>query len=177
MKPIAKLYLKTFLLTGILFGLIMLGFDLTDGDGSRIWKLLLMAFFFGTIMSLILVSFHRYRLKKNGVQEFTDDNVGVHQKRNLRTRLNKEEIIQRLKADPVIGKMKMTEIESGIVLKAGMSWKSWGEEIKITLKANEATDLEYQVSSSPRLKTTIVDYGKNIENINRIESLIKTIAY
>lgn len=177
MKPITKLYLKTFLLTGIPFGLIMLGFDLADGDGFRIWKLLLMTFFFGTAMSLILVSFHSYRLKKNGVQEITDENVGVNQKRNLSTKLNKEEIIQRLKADPVIGKMKMTEIENGILLKAGMSWKSWGEEIKITLKANEDTDSEYQVSSSPRLKTTIVDYGKNIENINRIESLIESIGY
>ena len=40
MKPIAKLYLKTFLLTGIPYGLIMLGFGLTDGDGVRLWKLL-----------------------------------------------------------------------------------------------------------------------------------------
>jgi hypothetical protein len=32
MKPITKLYLKTFLLTGIPYGLIMSGFDLADGN-------------------------------------------------------------------------------------------------------------------------------------------------
>jgi hypothetical protein len=54
--------------------------------------------------------------------------------------------------------------------------KSWGEEIKIILKSNKENNFEYQLSSSPKLKTTIVDYGKNLENINKIESVIKNIA-
>tara|TARA_R110002074_G_scaffold166808_1_gene327665 strand:- start:90 stop:473 length:384 start_codon:yes stop_codon:yes gene_type:complete len=127
-------------------------------------------------MSLILVSFHRYRLKKNGIQEITNDNVGVNQSRNLKTGLNKTDLINKLKTDPIIGKMKMTEIENGILLKSGMTWKSWGEEIKIILKSENITDFEYQISSNPKLKTTLVDYGKNLENINRIESAIKNIA-
>jgi len=176
MKPITKLYLKTFLLTGIPYGLIMLGFDLADGNGFRLWKYLFMTFFFGITMSLILVSFHRYRLKKNGIQEITNDNVGVNQSRNLKTGLNKTDLINKLKTDPIIGKMKMTKIENGILLKSGMTWKSWGEEIKIILKSENETDFEYQISSSPKLKTTLVDYGKNLENINRIESAIKNIA-
>jgi len=135
-----------------------------------------MTFFFGITMSLTLVSFHRYRLKKNGVQEITNDNVGVNQSRNLKTGLNKTDLINKLKTDPLIGKMTMKEIENGILLKSRMTWKSWGEEIKIILKTENETDFEYQISSSPKLKTTLVDYGKNLENINRIESAIKNIA-
>jgi len=176
MKPITKLYLKAFLLTGIPYGLIMLGFYLADSEGFRLWKYFFMTFFFGITMSLILVSFHRYRLKKNGIQEITNDNVGVNQSRNLKTGLNKTDLINKLKTDPIIGKMKMTEIENGILLKSGMTWKSWGEEIKIILKSENITDFEYQISSNPKLKTTLVDYGKNLENINRIESAIKNIA-
>jgi len=37
MKPLTKLYLKTFLLTGIPYGLIMIGFDLLDGGGFKLW--------------------------------------------------------------------------------------------------------------------------------------------
>lgn len=104
MKPITKLYLKKFLYTGIPYGLIMLGFDLADGDGFRLWKFLFMTIFFGATMSLILVSFHKYRLKKNGIQEITNDNVGVNQTRNLKSNLNKKDLIEKLKNDRIMEK-------------------------------------------------------------------------
>ncbi|WP_299438310.1 hypothetical protein [uncultured Aquimarina sp.] len=176
MKPITKLYLKTFLFTGIPYGLIMLGFDLADGEGFRLWKYLFMTFFFGITMSLILVSFHQYRLKKNGIQEISNDNIRVNQSINLKTGLNKTDLIKKLKTDPIIGKMKMKEIENGILLKSGISWKSWGEEIKIMLKSEKESDFEYIISSSPKLKTTLVDYGKNLENVYRIENVIKNVT-
>ena len=70
----------------------------------------------------------------------------------------------------------MTEIENGILLKTGITLQSWGEEIKIILKSNQENSYEYIISSSPKLKTALVDYGKNLENINRIENVIKNIA-
>ena len=176
MKPIAKLYLKTFLYSGITYGLITLGFDLADGDGFRLWKFLFTTVFFGATMSLILVSFHNYRLKKNGIQEISNDKVGVNQTKNLKSNLNRKDLINKLKTDPIIGKMKMIEIENGIILKTGMTLQSWGEEIKIILKSNQKNNFEYQVSSRPKLKTTLVDYGKNLENINRIENVLKNTA-
>ena len=176
MKPLTKLYLKTFLWTGIPYGLIMIGFDLLDGDGFKLRKFLFLTFFFGITMSLILVSFHKYRLRKNGIQELTDENLGVTQTKEVKTKLTKTELIDKLKIDPIIGKMKMTETENGVTLKTGMTWKSWGEEIIIALKSETDADFEYQISSSPKLKTTFIDYGKNLQNINRIEDLIENIA-
>jgi hypothetical protein len=176
MKPITKLYLKAFLVTGIPYGLIMLGFDLFDGDGFRLWKFLFLIFFFGTTMSITLVSFHKNRLKKNGIKELTDKNLGVNQTKSLKSELSKIELIEKLKLDPIIGKMKMNETEKGIVLKTGVTWKSWGEEIKIILKSIKDKEFEYEISSNPRLKTTLVDYGKNLQNVNKIENVIKNIA-
>jgi len=131
-----------------------------------------MSLLIGAFMSMILVSFHWYNLKKEGVK-ITDDNVGVNQTRTIETKLDKNELIHKLKLDPTTGKMKMAEIENGVLLKTGISIKSWGEEIKIILTSNKESIFKYQVSSRPRLKTTIVDYGKSIENINKIESVIK----
>jgi hypothetical protein len=115
-------------------------------------------------------------LKKNGIQELSDENLGVTQTKEIQTKIRKTELISKLKKDPIIGKMKMIETENGIALKSGVSWKSWGEEIKIVLKSETDPDFEYQISSSPRLKTTIIDFGKNLQNLNRIENVIKNIA-
>lgn len=175
MKPTTKLYLKTFLLTGIPYGLLTAGFDLVDGNGFRLWKFLFLTFCFGC-MSFLLVSFHKYRLKKNGVQEMTAQNLGVSQKKNLKSEFNKSELIEKLKSDPIIGKMKMQEIENGIILKTGMTWLSWGEEIRIILQTKRESDFDYQISSRPKLKMTLVDFGKNLENVNRIENVMKNMA-
>lgn len=176
MKPTIKLYLKAFLLTGTLFGLITLVFELVDENRFNLWKFLIMAFIFGITMSLILVSVHIFILKKNGIKEITDENLKVNQTKNLKSKMNNTELIQKLKNDPIIGKMKMTEIENGILIKTKMTWKSFGEVIKIISKSDENSDFEYQVSSCPKLKTTLLDYGKNLENITRIEKVIKDIA-
>lgn len=176
MKPIIKLYVKAFLLTGIPFGLILASSDLADGNEFGLVKFLFNTFFFGITLSLIFVSFHRYSLKKYGIQEITNDNLGVNQSGRLNTELNLTELIRTLKTDPVFGKMKMTEIENGVLLKSGVSWKSWGEEIKILLKTDQENNFEYHISSIPILKLTILDYGKNLGNIKRMENLIKNIA-
>ena len=133
-------------------------------------------FIFRNYNVVSLVSFHKHSLKKNGVQEITDKNLGVNQKRYVKSELNKSELIKKLKTDPIIGKMKMMEIENGILLKTGMTWKSWGEKIKIILQTKQGSNFDYQISSSPKLKTTLVDYGKNLENVNRIKNVIKNIS-
>ncbi len=88
MKQISKLYLKTFLLKGLPFGLIMTGFDLLAGDGFKFWKFLFLTCSFGITMSLILVPFYKYRLKKNEIQELSDENLGVTQSNKIKRKLN-----------------------------------------------------------------------------------------
>lgn len=173
MNPILKLYLKTFLLMGLPFGLFTIGVDMAEGNGFNLWKFVSATFFFGGVMSVILVSFHRYRLKKTGIQEITEENLRVSQSKRFTSRLTKTEVIERLKNDPIIGAMKMTEVENGILLNNGMSWKSWGEEIQISFKSTMDSYFEYVVLSRPKLRTTLIDYGRNLENVNRIEALIE----
>jgi hypothetical protein len=176
MKAIIKLYFKTFLLTSIPYFALMTLFSLDENNEIFVLKNISASLFFGMFMSLALVSFHWYKLKKDGVEIITDENIGVNQSRIIQTKLNKTELIHKLKLDPKIGKMKMMEMENGVLLKTGMTMQSWGEEIKIILKSNKENNFEYQISSAPKLKTTIVDYGKNLENVNKIESVIKNIA-
>ena len=64
MKTASKLYLKTFLLTAIPYGLIMFGLDYAYGNGIRLQKLLFMSLFFGLAMTLIMAAFRRFGPKK-----------------------------------------------------------------------------------------------------------------
>ncbi len=66
------------LLVGIPFGLIMMEFDSADGIGFILWKLISITLFFGIAMSITLVSFYRYGLKKIGIQEIKNDNINVN---------------------------------------------------------------------------------------------------
>jgi hypothetical protein len=176
MKPIIKLYFKTFLITAITYFIIMAGFDLAHGSELTFWKYIPKSSFVGLFVSLILVSIHWYELKKHGFKNITDDIVGVNQTKTIESELNIDELIKKLKLDTSIEKMKMKEIENGVLFKTGMTMKSWGEEIKIILKSNKKNNFEYQISSRPKLNTTLIDFGKNLENINKIESLIINIA-
>ena len=177
MKPIAKLYLKVFLLGGIPCGLIITSFDLLI-DEFELWKSLFQTFYLGISLSLSLVSVHIYKLKKNGIQELTDETLGVKQTKEIKTKFKKRELVNKLKTDPIIGKMKMTETDNGVTLKTGTTWESWGDEIKIVLKSASDPDFEYQISSRPKLKlnTALVDFGRNLQNLNRIENVIKNTA-
>ncbi len=176
MKPLTKLYIKTFLATGIPYGIIMMGFDYLEGTEFKLWKFLFLTFFFGITMSLILVYSQKKALKKAGINELTDKNLGVNQSKEIKTKFSKDEILNQLKSEKSLKKMEIEETENGINIATNTSWKSWGENICISLKSKEEQYYTYQISSSPKLKTTLLDYGKNLKNVTLLESIIKNIA-
>lgn len=172
MNSLTKLYLKLFLFTGILFGVLITLFEFLAGDGTSWWKIILESVLFGIAMSLFMVNLHKNRLKKLGVQEDSSSGFGVQQKKIIRSSLSKEEVVAKLKSHPVFGNMKMKEDNGTIRMRSPMSIKSWGENILITEQPGEGLAHEYLVQSSPKLITTLVDNGKNMENIHKIEKLL-----
>ena len=55
----------------------------------------------------------------------------------------------------------------GIEARTGISWQSFGEVVEVEIEPGvEGTRL--RVRSAPRLKTTLVDYGKNRQNVDRV---------
>lgn len=176
MKPTTKLFLRTFLMTGIPYGTIMTLFDLYTRDDLQPWKLVSQGFIFGFLMALISTNQYKKQLKKNGGHPVSDDDLLVMHKKRFTSGITLSQLEEKLKADPVTGKMKITETEKGILLRSGMSWKSWGEKITIVPIAENGTETEYEVTSKPRVVTTIMDYGKNLENVTRIQRLLQGAA-
>jgi len=176
MEPIARLYVKAFLITGIPFGLLMMVYDVLAGEPFSIWRFLFLTVFFGVTMSIVLVSLHRYRLRKNGIKELTESNLKVIQKRKYVSSLSKQEFMNKLADDEILGAMNLTELENGIKLSSGMTWKSWGETITVIINPISQDEYEYEIISKPKVNAAMVDYGKNLENVNRVEEILQNVT-
>ncbi len=67
------------------------------------------------------------------------------------------------------GRIRREDRPSGrIEAKAGMTWKSWGEVISFDLRRIDENRTRVELSSKPVLRTTLVDGGKNLENVEKI---------
>ena len=60
-----------------------------------------------------------------------------------------------------------------IVAKAGTSLRSWGEVITFDIEQVDAWRTRVRVSSRSPLRTTIIDWGKNLENVQKIAQYLK----
>lgn len=57
--------------------------------------------------------------------------------------------------------------------RAGMTWRTFGDRISFRVFKIDDSRTEVEVSSRPVVKSTLVDYGKNLENIERITSFLQ----
>ncbi|MGH9369801.1 MAG: hypothetical protein ACRD3M_19285, partial [Thermoanaerobaculia bacterium] len=54
----------------------------------------------------------------------------------------------------------------------GWTWRSWGDEIQIDVRGTESGASIIRISSRPRLRTTLVDWGSNLRNVTTIRDLL-----
>ena len=172
MKPILLFYLKIFLFTGVSFGLITIVIDSLSEPGFSWGRLMYSIAFFGGIMSLLLGTIHILSLRAMGIKKFTNANLSVHQKKQIKSAIKPENLISSLKSDPFINKMSMTENNQGILMKSDISWMSWGEKISINVVSQENSFTEYEIVSKPKLATNLVDAGKNFKNVSHLENIL-----
>jgi hypothetical protein len=147
----------------------------TDKDFS-LFKILFDLLFFGLFMALLFTYFHKRELRKRGISVFTDDNLNVKQLTEIISDLSINDLIDKLKNDNNFKRMNIKKVDIGIIIDSGIKLTSWGEKIQITESKNENEKRILKISSKPKLKITIVDYGQNKENIDRIIELIKNAA-
>jgi CRISPR-associated protein Csm1 len=71
--------------------------------------------------------------------------------------------------------IKEAEQSKGIITAhSGTTWKTWGEIINFEIINNEDSKKTcIKISSSPLVSTTLVDFGKNYENVKKISDFLK----
>jgi superfamily I DNA and/or RNA helicase len=130
---------------------------------------------FGLIMSFTLVTLHCIFSLKFRKLKGTDISAVV-QKKFMELDLSFDNVYD--ECIKSITAVKKCEIESEdrksgeIKALTSLSWKSFGENIQFKIWSSENGRTRIQILSRPKLKTTLVDYGKNIENVLKLSSFL-----
>lgn len=172
MKSIILFYIKVFFMMGILFGLLFIPLDLISGKGFELNRFLFNVIAYGGPMSLFLGTIHILGVRHLGINTFTTSVLNVKQKLNVLSKLSIQDLANILKSDTTFKKVSLSENGETVILKTGMSWKSYGENITIHALTQSNFGTEYEIVSKPIVRTILLDYGKNLQNVMRVEKLL-----
>lgn len=167
-----KQFLYTFLSTSIPFGFFM-GLLFKHVGKSFLLTAVLFGALFGLAMATILWLIQAYHLKKTG-------NWGAEVKlinhAEIELSGTKQEVLDRCRrALDEINNCTLLErnLEEGLIrAKAGMTMYTWGDDITIRIEQNGDDRFKVLMTSRPSIRTTLVDYGKNLDNINRMKHFL-----
>ena len=124
-------------------------------------------------MSLILATSAIRKMKKAGKD--INDFAKIPEIQRIKTKYTLEEIKEILAKDYIFRKSKVQTEDEVLKLSKGRSWESWGEIVTITLLSQHNDEYEYEITSRPKFKLTLVDYGKNYKNVKNIISILSPL--
>jgi len=164
-----NIYLKLFLATGIPFGILV---GILSGPVYGLSA----GIFFGGFMSLILGFLHSWSVKRMPSGK-SEEAKGVYHVRNIDLQLPYDKAFDLcIESLDLIKRCKIRKedrSQSKIDARAGITWKTWGDTISFDVRKIDNDRTQVEVSSRPSVRTTLVDYGKNLENVERISSFLK----
>ena len=175
-----NLYLKVFLHTGPPYGLTMgalaglfVGATSTLNEGVRVALLvsILAGLLFGGASSLILVSIHRWKVKIIATTDSPVD-LGVHHDASIELQLPFDEAFDLcLESLRVIdaNKVRKEDRAHGMIeAKTSVNRKTFGDIVSLVVSKLDDYNALVEVSSQPAVPTTLLDYGKNLGNVQQI---------
>jgi len=170
-------YLKLFLATGIPFGIFMgVFYSLRYGFPEGLIAGLFAGLFLGGFMSLILGFLHSRSVKRMPFGK-SKEAMDVHHVRNIELRVSYDKAfdlcIESLNLIKRCKIRKEDRSQGKVDARAGMTWKTLGDVISFDVRKIDNDRTQIEVSSRPAVRTTLVDYGKNLENVEKIIRFLK----
>jgi hypothetical protein len=165
-----NLYLKIFLGMGIPFGIcIFLLYGLVIGAWGGM--------FFGGFMSLTLGSLHHCSVQQMSSGR-SQEATGVHHVRHV-TMLLPYDAAFDLCFDSLglikeCKPQKVDRSQGKITARAGITWRTWGDVVSFEVREVGGEGIQVKVSSRPVVRMTLVDYGKNLENVEKIVGFLNS---
>jgi sulfur carrier protein ThiS len=176
MTPVIRLYVKVFLRVAIPFVLVMALLQL-DRDLNEILMGLLFNTVLAGVVSIILVKIHIWSLRQDGVESLDERTLAVRQSKEIKFQFTLHELLDRLKMDLELGTQKILEYPDRIEIFTAVTWSSWGEKIDLHIHETDIGERVLQISSRPKSGFTILDYGKNRSNVERIATLMTSLRF
>jgi hypothetical protein len=162
-----QLYLKLFFALGIPFGLLIAIFDgINEGLAVGLRSGIISGLVFGFFMSLIFGTFQK--LSTNAMKTIGDKVVEPKQTKKKSIHGTYEEIFNKclVSLNKINAKVKPYDKTDGVIYASTpLSWKSWGEDIEVLIIKESDHRVMVSITSSPRLKTTMIDFGKGWTNV------------
>ena len=167
-----NLYLKLFLRFGIPVGkLVGVLNSFLIGSPRGLIAGLIAATFAGGVSSIVVGYLHKRSVRRMLYGE-PEGAMEVRHVRHVELRLPYDQAFDLCLSSASAVKKSTIRTEDRslgrIEAKAGMTRKSWGEVISFDLRRVDENRTRVEVSSKPALWTTLVDGGKNLENVERI---------
>ena len=167
MKAITKVYLKTFLVYGLLFGSMMTLWEYFETEEINIWKQIFQGSIFGVLMSWTTVTAQKRLLKNYGVNN-NELSLKVRQSLSVENSIEIASLLKKLKEKDFSHNWKFRESKSDIIIRTKTSWRSWGENVSIKYDGDHII-----IKSCPRIITTLFDFGQNGINVQNIKKTIE----
>ncbi len=131
--------------------------------------------FYGFFMALGLGALQQLSTKQLKT-DYSEALLGVHQVQVVVVKQPFDEAFETCENAVLLLKgcrITQKDKELGVIYaQTGQSWKSYGEKIMLTVSAENANACKVTISSKPAIGTTLVDYGKNVENLRAITQSI-----
>lgn len=130
----------------------------------------------GIAISFILGSLHIRAVKKIA-PELNEEAYSIHHVRNIRLQMPYDNAFNLCVRSLIrIKNSRVSEADRShgrITAKTSINWKTWGDTITFEITGTADEYIDVKVSSRPTGRTTLVDYGKNLDNVEKIISFLE----
>ncbi|MBI5099514.1 MAG: hypothetical protein HZB30_09790 [Nitrospirae bacterium] len=169
--------LKIFLANGIPFGIFTaILFSSLYGIKVGLSSGLISGLIFGFLMFIILGFLHSRAVEKIAGEK-SEESMGTYQERNIKLQLPYDRTFDLcIKSLNLISRCRVQEEDRSqgkIIARSFINWKTWGDTISFDIAGISNENTAVKVSSRPTSWSTLVDYGKNLENVNTIVSFLE----
>jgi len=162
-------------MAGIPFGFLISILTIQKGDNAdAILNGILSGLIFGILISYILITLHK-SLSRKVVPDASIHDFDIHQVRSIGLDMPFEQAFGLcIKSLETIYRCRVLSqsLDNGeIRARAGLNWKTWGDIINFKLTRGEDS-IVVEISSRPVASSTLVDFGKNLDNVERIKRFL-----
>jgi hypothetical protein len=127
----------------------------------------------GAFMTLILAPIHYFQVRK--VAQGKSFDLSPIQQRKLVSKLNPSVVLKHCAFALQQLPARIVESDTGknyITARTKANCKTWGDVIRIDVAQLDNENTQVKIVCRPSLKMTLVDYGRNYENAEKLLSLI-----
>jgi len=169
--------LKIFLTSGISFGTFMgILFSSLYGIDAGLRGGLISGIVFGFFMFIILGFLHSRAVRQISGST-SAESLDTFHVRNIKLPLPFERAFDLcIESLGLIRRCRVREQDRSrgkIIATSSVNWKTWGDTMTFDISGTGNEETDVRVSSRPTSWSTIVDYGKNLENVERIVSFLQ----